>query len=192
MVAVSTLVVVAVLVAFALGRGTGDSAEVPEVGTTEGAEPTRPQPVPIADVVDFDPLGDTNEENPELADLAVDGDPSTAWSTLTYYNDPRLGLLKDGVGLLVDLGAPAEVRRVDLALVGTPTDLEILAARGAGGIPRSVDGLRRVAAVKGAGTDVRLRLDPAVTTRYLVVWLTSLPAVPDGFAGQVAEIRVLS
>ena len=31
-----------------------------------------------------------------------------------------------------------------------------------------------------------------MTTRWLVVWLTSLPAVPGGFQGRVAEISVRS
>ena len=36
--------------------------------------------------------------------LAYDGDPSTAWSTLEYRGSPNFGNLKDGVGLLLDLG----------------------------------------------------------------------------------------
>ena len=45
---------------------------------------------------------------------------------------------------------------------------------------------------KGAGTYVRLALRRQVTTRWLVVWLTSLPPAPGGYQGKVAEISVRS
>jgi hypothetical protein len=36
-----------------------------------------------------------------------------------------------------------------------------------------------------------MTLDQPATGRYVTVWLTSLPQVPDGFRGEVAEARVL-
>jgi hypothetical protein len=185
------LLVLAVIVAFNLGRGAeqpGTAADDPSAGQS-GNQVARP--VQIAEVDDFDPQGDSpQEENPDLVELAVDGDPSTAWQTLTYQGNPELGLLKDGVGLVVDLGRPVDVSRVDLTLVGQPTSLEILAADEGAGSPTTADGLTRVAAAEGAGPDVDLELDNPVTTRYLVVWLTSLPPFSDGYKGQVAEIVV--
>jgi hypothetical protein len=188
------LLVFAVIVAFNLGR----DSEQPD--TAANGDPSAgqsgnqdPRPVQIAGVSDFDPQGDApQEENPQLVDLAVDGDPSTAWQTLTYQGNPQLGLLKDGVGLVVDLGKPVEVSSVNLTLIGRPTSLEILAADEGAGAPTSVDGLTRVAASDGAGPKVNLQLDDPVTTRYLVVWLTSLPPFSDGYKGQVAEIVVRS
>ena len=53
---------------------------------------------------DFDPQGDPPEENPELAPLAVDGDPATSWRTATYLQNFGPGGLKTGVGLVLDLG----------------------------------------------------------------------------------------
>ena len=52
----------------------------------------------------FDPEGDGEPENDSDVPLAFDGDPSTAWSTLEYRGSPDFGNLKDGVGLLLDLG----------------------------------------------------------------------------------------
>ena len=60
---------------------------------------------------DFDPQGDPPEENPELAALAVDGDPDTAWHTQTYDQNFGPGGLKTGVGLILDLGATHDVAR---------------------------------------------------------------------------------
>ncbi len=122
----------------------------------------------------------------------MDGNPATAWQTLTYQGDPKLGGLKSGVGLLVDLGKPARVGEVRLKLIGSPTSLEILAAPDATSAPTSTDGLSEVASAAAAGTDVDLKLDKPTKTRWLVVWLTSLPAADGGFRGQVAEVSVRS
>lgn len=190
-VAVCLLLVFAVIVAFNLGRGADPDTTPASDGPTTAESPSGPgRPLRIARVDDFDPQSDTAEENSELARLAVDGDPGTAWETLTYRGNPRLGGLKDGVGLLVDLGDPVDVSRVDLTLIGTPTSVEILAADEGSGAPTSTDGLSRVASAEDAGSKVNLKLDEPLTTRYLVVWLTSLPPVSGGFKGQVAEIVV--
>jgi serine/threonine protein kinase len=181
------LVVVAVVIAFNLGRGSGVLEDEPEASPS--AETSAPaEPVRIASVSDFDPTGD-GSENPDSAALATDGDPQTAWPTVTYY-DP-LELQKPGVGLLLDLGEPTEVSQVSVSFLTTPTDLEILAAdEGAATPPTSADALERVAGQTGAGNRAALDLDAPVTTQYLVVWLTKLPPADGGFRGQVAEIVV--
>ena len=43
----------------------------------------------------------------------------------------------------------------------------------------------------GAGTQATFSLQQPVTTRFLLVWLTSVPKVTDGYQGKVAEIQVL-
>lgn len=184
------LLTVAVVVAFNLGRDAGGPTTGPD--TDPSGPPTEQvslQPVQIASVTDFDPLSD-NEENPELADLAVDGDPATAWRTLTYF-DP-LEQQKGGVGLLLDLGQAVDVAEVRLRLGGRPTAVELLAAPGAGAAPGDVESLEKVAAAPRAGQRVTLTPEQPVNTRYLVVWLTSLPPVPDGYVGRIAEVDVLA
>jgi hypothetical protein len=188
------LVVVAVVFAFNLGKGSDSS------GTTAGNTPSAtPSPsrsasakIPIAAVHDFDPEGSPPSENPQLAPLAIDGNPDTAWQTLTYRGNAKLGGLKSGVGLLVDLGKSTSVREVRLTLIGSPTSLDILAAPGATTAPTSTAGLTKVASAAGADTNVDLKLDKPASTRWFVVWLTSLPAAPGGFRGQVAEVSVRS
>ncbi|HSJ20935.1 MAG TPA: protein kinase family protein [Nocardioidaceae bacterium] len=190
--AVIVALVLAIIFAFNLGRGAGGSPpadEQQDEGTAQTDSPA--EPLAIAGVTDLDPPPEGNgEENPQLTGLAIDGDPSTAWQTMTYYGNPRLGLLKDGVGLVVDLGSPEEVSSVLVTLQGSPTSLEILAAPEDSGQPENVDDLRRVAAAEGAGGRTNLQLDEPVTTQYLVVWLTSLPPTDDGYRGRIAEIVV--
>lgn len=46
---------------------------------------------------------------------------------------------------------------------------------------------------QGAGEQARFSLEQPARARYLVVWLTSLPAIADAqFRGEVAEIVVRS
>jgi hypothetical protein len=180
------VLVVAIIVAFNLGQGTGP----PDAEESPAAEPSSAaaEPVTIAGVSDFDPEGDPPEENPETAALAADGDPQTAWRTSTYY-DP-LDQLKSGVGVLVDLGEPTEVSRVSVTFLGSPTSFEVLAADEGSAAPTSTDALTPVGGQEGAGPAADVQLDDPVTTQYVVVWLTDLPPADGGFLGQVAEIVV--
>jgi len=85
------------------------------------------------------------------------------------------------------------VGQVKLTLLGSGTSLDLLAAPDdTQAAPTSTDGLTTVASAKDAGTTVTLEPKKKLTTRWLVVWLTSLPAAPGGFKGQVAEISVRS
>lgn len=191
-VAAIVVLVVALFAAFDLGQRNGGDPSGPSAdpSATDGEE-SPSQRLRIAEVSDFDPLADPPEENSEAAPLAADGDPTTGWYTSTYEGNPRLGLLKDGVGLLVDLGREREVSRIDLRLAGSPTSVEVLAAPEGSSPPTGVAGLRELGAEPRAGESVRLDVD-TVTTRYLVVWLTSLPPVDGGFRGEIREIVVRS
>jgi hypothetical protein len=70
--------------------------------------------------------------------------------------------------------------------------VEILAAPDADSPPQDTDGLDTVASDEAAGSRTELSLDQPVTTRWLVVWLTSLPSAPGGYQGRVAEVVVSS
>ncbi|MFT4298277.1 MAG: protein kinase family protein [Aeromicrobium sp.] len=145
----------------------------------------------IDGVVDFDPDGD-GDESPDLVDLVIDGDPDTGWSTQTYRSRADLGGLKDGVGLVIDLGSTAQIESVRLNLAGAPTSLAIFTAPPSlDGPPKSLTGLSQVGSIQDAGTDVTLALPADTTSRYVVVWLTSLPSVAPGeFRGEIREVRV--
>ncbi|HET8559744.1 MAG TPA: hypothetical protein VFL69_04435, partial [Marmoricola sp.] len=78
-------------------------------------------------------------------------------------------------------------------LVGAPTDLELFAAPpGVNDPPAELADTRRVTGVTADETRALLRADPERRTRFLVVWLTSLPPVTGGFRGEIAEVTVRS
>jgi hypothetical protein len=186
------VLVVATIFAFNLGKGSSPGTTSTGKGTGGGGQggnaTAAAHPLQIAGATDFDPEGDPPEENPSEAPLAVDGNPATAWSTMTYFGNPKLGGLKSGVGLVVDLGKPEKLGSVQLTLGGSPTSVEILGAPGSTTAPTSTSGLKTLASADGAGTKADLKLKSPVTTRYFVVWLTSLPQAAGGYQGQVAEI----
>jgi hypothetical protein len=191
-VGVLLVLVVAMAVAFNRGRedGSSPSGSTEEPSATASAQGAR---LELTGVTDFDPESDNPEENPEDAPKAIDGDPATSWTTSTYYNDPALGGLKSGVGLMVDLGSDQQPRSLTVRFKGAPTSFQVYAASpGVTASPESLDQLDKVAGVADAREQATVQLDPAPRTRYLLVWLTKLPAVSDGFRGEIAEISVRS
>lgn len=184
------LVVLAAVIAVNLIGGGGDDAEPPRGADASTSRDLRA--LDLAAVTDFDPEqdGGAPEENPDLVPLATDADPSTAWTTVRYNDGPVLAPYKNGVGLLVDLGKEVEVGEVRVSLLGGAHDLEVLAAPEGSSAPTTTDGLTQVAQARGATGTVTLAAEDAVTARYLVIWLTALPAVSGGFQGQIAEVVV--
>lgn len=146
----------------------------------------------ISRAYDLDPYGSDHAENPELTPLAIDRSDRTGWYTSTYYRDPRFGRLKPGVGLVLDLGRVRDVARVQLDLVGSPTSLTILTASpGANSPPSSLVGLTIQREVNGAGTRVNVPLPKGTSSRYVVVWLRSLPQIAEGqYRGQINNVVI--
>jgi tRNA A-37 threonylcarbamoyl transferase component Bud32 len=148
--------------------------------------------LPLAGVTDFDPQGADLQENPGDVDRVIDGKSTTGWRTATYFGSERLGGLKDGVGVVVDLGGVRTVESVRVELVGSPTSFNIMTSdvRGAK-VPTTLDSFRTVSSVQGAGTDVTVYLPAQTRSRYLLLWLTSLPRVDDdGYRAEIREVTV--
>lgn len=192
LVAVCLLVLIASVIAFNLGRGRSPLGAVPDTPATSPARspsstPTSAGPISGVAATDFDPQGNPPHENPQEAALAVDGNPKTAWTTSRYNENLGPGGLKTGVGLVLDLGKPHRVTQVELTTVGAPTAVRIfvLGARPTAAVTRAPAGRATL-----SGTTGSVQLSAPVTGRYVVVWLTSLPTVPGGFRGAIAEAVV--
>ena len=95
------LLVAAAATAIAIAAFSGEegpSKEAPPESTTATS-------IAIQSADDFDPesSGGDDEEHSEETGLAIDGSPSTGWSTENYTAGLE-GAAKDGVGLYVDAG----------------------------------------------------------------------------------------
>ena len=185
-IAAAVLLLVAVTFAFNLGRDRS-GGDLPD---TPGASETDSGAVVITPVAadDFDPQGDPAEEYPELVDNVLDGDRSTSWHTSTYDQQFGPGGLKDGVGIVLDLGSSKTVGSVDVGLVGAPTGLELFILDR---LPTRIDGLTAAAETTATGAEATLTPADPTEGRYVLVWLTSLPH-PSGFRGGITDIVVHS
>lgn len=192
------LLLVALVVAFQIGRGPDaekSAAHAPDQSASTAPASTELRAVSVRD---FDPEGRNARgkpdprENPGEVSRAVDDNPDTGWTTLTYAS-ADLGGLKSGVGLLLDLGADKPVKVIRLAIKGTPTSIEAyVAPPGDDAPPTSLSGLSKAGGITADQREATLRLDSPVTTRFVVVWLTQLPAYRKGFRGEIDRVTVLS
>ncbi len=132
LVIVSALLIAAVVVSTVLwgtlGADGGTKFIVPISSTTPVVALTVAPSVAtgeakIVRVIAFDPDGD-GIENDEQAVAAVDGNPSTAWTTVCYSSKFLGG--KGGVGLVVTLGA-ASAGRLTVDIASAPWNIQLFA-----------------------------------------------------------------
>jgi eukaryotic-like serine/threonine-protein kinase len=149
------------------------------------AQPPQGSPIDISNAYAFDPSPGDAEEHDENLSNAIDGDPSTAWST-EGYRTADLGGIKEGVGLVLQLNDPAEIGGIAIETELGGWTFTAYAGDG----PDSFDtaaSLGEFQAEDGAS----YAIDPT-ETGYLLVWITNL--VPDGagdYRATVNEIELL-
>jgi putative peptidoglycan lipid II flippase len=165
--------------------------------TAAEPSPAQPSKLIVANARDFDPQGDDQTENPDEVKFAYDGDPATRWRTVQYFGNPKLGNLKRGVGLVLDLETPQPVRSLHLTLSGTGTTVQFRVPKSdpsqTAKPPMSSDKRwRTVAAESKAGGSATLTAEQDVTTRYVLVYLTSLPKEGTGYRGGIYEVEVVA
>ena len=150
-----------------------DPADDPAAAPGAGGGPA------ILGIASFDPEGDGDERN-DLAPLAVDGDPETAWRSHTYLSQ-GWGSLKSGVGLVLDLGEGATVTEVSVELDEDGVGASLWLAD---------EPTRQGATELGSGSDLEgtwtVTPESPATGRYLILWFDSA-ATTD--AGEVVGVR---
>jgi putative peptidoglycan lipid II flippase len=193
------LLVGATLVGLQLLLGAIDNANAPEHAASGPSTPTVTQPpeqtsagataLPVTAVTDYDPAGN-GEENPSDVGNATDGDPSTAWTTVNYF-DP-MEAQKPGVGLYLDLGDAVTVREVRLALAQEGATVELrVAPPEASEAPTDLDEWTVVDQAQADERNVTFNLAEPITTRYVLVWFTELPLDGENYRGGINEAEVL-
>lgn len=134
----------------------------------------------------FDPQGDGDPDHPEDVPLAFDGDAATAWSTYEYRGSPAFGNLKDGVGLLLDLGSAQDLAAVTITTTAPGATVEIRTGEVAA---EELDGFTSVAGAE-LGQETELAFEEPVSAQYVLVWITALVPSEGGFSAGIAEISV--
>ncbi|WP_158630396.1 protein kinase family protein [Glycomyces terrestris] len=168
--------------------GDGSEAEEPDVAAPTEAEITAD------DIRVVDPP-DGDRDQGEGVEAVIDGNASTGWSTNTYYNDPGFGNLKPGMGILIDLGEAQEVASVRVQMTSAGATVGLLAGDedpgdSSEGDQAIVDGFTELAApVADADTNIELQAG-GQSARYIVVWVTELPASSGGYKLTISDINV--
>jgi hypothetical protein len=131
----------------------------------------RAQTLMPVSAVAFGPHGTADGDNPQIA-ARVLTDPATGWVS-QWYATPDFGALKQGTGLLLDLGRTVTVTTVTLTLgspPGTMLELRLGASPELGALPV----VRTATATRD---QVSLPLASPAKARYVLLWFTRLP--PD-------------
>jgi hypothetical protein len=141
------------------------------VSQTASAAPRIETILPVRAVA-FGPQGTADGDNPQIAGRVL-SDPAMGWVS-QWYATPAFGDLKQGTGLLLDLGRAVTVTTVRVTLgsqPGTAVQLRL------GGAP-DLSALPVVATATAAGDRLSMPVARPAKVRYVLLWFTRLP--PDG------------
>jgi hypothetical protein len=181
-VAIVALAAAAIVFGPKMVRDLARSNAPPAARSTQSA---ATKPVANVDVRDFDPGGD-GSEHPNEVGRVVDGDPLTQWET-EGYGRAAFGS-KPGVGLVFDLGAVADVRRirVQTSRAGWQAEIRVADVSGA-----QLEDFKRVTSFT-AGSDTSVALPAGTRARYVLLWITTLADDGSGsdrpFRASVSEV----
>jgi putative peptide zinc metalloprotease protein len=185
-----------------VARSAAAPRPVPIPTPTQTPPPVVPTPAALPAAValtpvgahGFDPLSsnDPGDENDDLAAYAIDGNPSTSWQTQRYLGSPLLGGLKQGTGLILDMGGQVRLSSITVTFgsaLGADVAIEIgddntLAAA-------SLAAFTTVATADGIGGTYTFRTASTAQGRYVLIWFTRLPPAADGgFQVQIFNILI--
>jgi hypothetical protein len=144
----------------------------------------------------FNAYSPGNSEDLAHAPLAIDGDPTTAWST-QWYGSANLGGLKPGTGLILDMGKPVKLSQVDVLFGPGGTSADIYLGDNNTVSKEAFSTFTKVATAANVAGDYKYDISSSATGRYVLIWLTSLPpalpnsgAPPGKFIGLIYEVTV--
>ena len=165
---------------------------------TTGRPATRPPAVVLKPVsaAGFDvlesPEQDPGNEESALAPLAIDGNPATAWHTQYYLANPVFGGLKQGSGLILDMGRAVRVRSVTVTFGPAPgADVSIEVGNRDTLTPATLAAFRTVARAHDIGGTHTFHAARVTRDRYVLIWFTKLPPAGAGrFAAQIFTVVV--
>lgn len=187
------LAIALVLLASFLGRIFGDvggGLKGDQLGltttTSAAKEATGPLVKPVAAQV-FSPQG--GADAPDLAGLAIDGDPTTVWPTDTYTDPVPFPGFKNGVGLMLQLPEPTVVGGVTVAVSSTGTQVQIRSATSANPASLEATTLLTGPTLLKSGNNT-IVVPSAQPTSYLLVWISTLGQTGGKSRTDISEITV--
>jgi putative peptidoglycan lipid II flippase len=135
----------------------------------------------------FSPGGEA--DNPADAGNAIDGSPTTAWSTDTYSDPVPFPNFKNGVGLLLALPQPTAIGSVTVNLNSTGTSIQLRSAQSA--TPATLDDTTQLTPPTPMKTGSNtITIDNPQPVSNLVVWITTLGTVDGKSESALSDITL--
>ncbi|MBU2663571.1 protein kinase family protein [Actinoplanes bogorensis] len=171
-------------------------------GSTDDTQAPAPEPkkIPLtADMVRIVDPPDGGRDDTGEAKYTVDGDDETAWET-QRFKQANFGNFKPGMGVLIDLGTARKLSEVQVEMSQPGVTMDIRTGTDdfgdtSAGDQKIMDTYKRLGdteTVTDGNRKVFSVFDPDQTYRYVLVFLTKLPAADEGggFKVSVQEISV--
>lgn len=154
----------------------------------------QPERLDFAELSTLDPQGTPPTENDDRLRYLIDGDSDTYWRTNTY-NNANFGNLKDGLGVVVDLGRRTRLATMTLETPSPGINYEVRVPADNDEAPsRDPDAWESAANVTNAEARQVIQfneMDPPVESRYLLVWIVApLVDFDQGPSAAFSEIEV--
>jgi hypothetical protein len=127
----------------------------------------------------------TDNEDAVGAPNAIDDNPGTFWHTNFYVGNSKFGGLKQGTGLIIDMGQQVRLSQVNVQFgVVCCTTAEIYLGNSNAMSKTALQNFTLVAPSATVFGDHVYRTSSQATGRYVLIWLTNLPPQQDGPANQ--------
>ncbi|RAV16985.1 serine/threonine protein kinase [Mycolicibacterium sp. GF69] len=149
---------------------------------------TGPEPmVKPARATVFSPDG--APDNPQSAELAIDDDPSTAWSTVTYTDAVPFPNFIEGMGLMLQLAEPTALSAVAIDVSSTGTEVQIRASPTA--TPDTLSDTTELTppASLQPGHN-RIPVDDETKTSNVLVWISTLGTTDGKSRTEISDITL--
>ncbi|MBA4021323.1 MAG: murein biosynthesis integral membrane protein MurJ [Gordonia sp.] len=160
------------------------SSSAPSTGA--GGAPVAAAPVPLAAVTMLD-YSDQEPDSRQNLNNVITGQ-APPWQTDEYRGGPRFGNLKPGLGLMFTLERDATLTEV---VIRTPTPGIQLEIRTADDPEAAFETTRRVGAATLETQETRIPITGAGASKYVLVWLTSLPRNDNGrYQGAISQVSM--
>ena len=148
----------------------------------------RPGPTvkPVSATV-FSPNG--APDNPQDADLAIDGNPDKGWSTVTYKDPVPFPNFIEGMGLLLHLSEPTALSTVTLDVSSTGTEVQIRSSSTEDPAKLS-DTTELTSTTPLQQGHNRIEVHDTTKTSNVLVWITKLGTTDGASRTEISDITL--
>jgi|SRR6266487_421335 len=187
--AVAGVLVLAAIAAFTLWPRHGGTPAGQHGGgsASPSAQAATLQPV---GATGFDPLtiSDSGNENTQYARYAIDNSMQTDWVS-QWYRSATFGGLKQGSGLIIDMGKRVRFGSVTVTFGPLPgASVKLLVSDSNERSQANLESMKTIASRDDVSGTITFHVTGSVSGRYLVVWFTQLPPSPHSQDQWMAEI----